>query len=287
MGPAVTSVLLGVAGMLGWGLYDFLGGLLSKRVGAFAPLFWSQVVGAATVLALAGPQVAWRGLAPSAAGLCVVASILYCAGYLFFFSGFEKGEVSVVAAVMNLWAVVTMLVAFAFMGQRLTVTQTAGAAAIVVGAVLASLRPVQLRGGGRLSAGTPQSVAGAVCFGLYWNVSEVVSESIGWLATTAVVKVGVVVVLLVVGRVRGRRAGSAGSRGLWATLVLMGVVEVAAVAAVNYGLVVGDAILVTPVASALSVVTIGLALVVLRERISLLQAGGVLLAVLGIVTTAL
>lgn len=288
MSAALTSVLLGVVGMLGWGLYDFLGGVLSRRVGAFAPLLWSQVFGAASVLALAVPLVAWSDVTPSAVALSVVAAGLYCGGYLFFFTGFERGEVSVVAAVMNLWAVVTMLVAFTVMGQRLSATQTVGAAAIIVGAMLASVDFAALRSGGaRLSAGTPQTLAGAVCFGLYWNVSEVVSEDVGWLATTAVVKVCVVVLLLGLGRLRGRAASSGGSRRLWLTLVAMGVVEVGAVAAVNYGIAVGDAILVTPVASALSVVTIALAIGVLRERISLSQGAGVLLAVAGIVTTAL
>lgn len=287
-GHPLTSVLLGVAGMFGWGLYDFLGGVLSRRLGSFSTLLWSQAAGAATVLLVAVPVVRWGVVTPSAAGLCLVASGLYCAGYLFFFAGFERGEVSVVAAVMNLWAVVTMLVAYLVMGQRLTPTQTVGAGAIILGATLASYRPTVASGRrGALSAGTPHTLAGAVFFGLYWNVSEVASEQIGWLATTAATKVGIVLVLAATAVAR-RRPGGAGARGLpWRTLAVMGLVEVAAVAAVNYGLTVGDAILITPVASALSVVTIGLALVVLRDRLSPLQGAGVVVAVLGIVGTAL
>ena len=41
----------------------------------------------------------------------------------------------------------------------------------------------------------------------------------------------------------------------------LGVIEVAAVALVNYGLTIGDAILITPIASALSIVTITLAVI--------------------------
>ena len=67
----------------------------------------------------------------------------------------------------------------------------------------------------------------------------------------------------------------------------MGVIEVCAVAAVNYGLAIGEAILVSPIASALSVVTIVLALVFLREKISALQGLGTAMAVVGIITTAL
>ena len=41
----------------------------------------------------------------------------------------------------------------------------------------------------------------------------------------------------------------------------LGVIEVAAVALVNYGLTIGDAIPITPIASALSIVTITLAVI--------------------------
>jgi len=57
-------------------------------------------------------------------------------------------------------------------------------------------------------------------------------------------------------------------------------------ALINYGLTIGDAILITPIASALSVVTILLAVVFLHERLTFLQTLGIGMAVLGIITTA-
>jgi bacterial/archaeal transporter family protein len=287
----LLSAVLGVCGMFGWGVYDFLGGVLSKRLGSFAPLYWSQAAAAAAIgLVALAAQAQWDLPLPSLL-LVPVAAGLYCAGYLFFFAGFERGDVSVVAATMNLWAVVTMVVAFGFAGQRLSAARTVGAATVVVGAMLASLDWARLRATGlRMSRGIPQTLLGAVFFGVYWNVSEVIAEEIGWLATTALIKVGVVMVLAVVAqvpRIRGRRPGrSFGSPRTAVVLAAMGVVEVGAVAAVNYGLQIGDAILVTPIASALSVVTIALAVVVLRERVSAMQAVGMAMAVAGIVTTA-
>jgi hypothetical protein len=41
----MLSVPLGVCGMFGWGVYDYLGGVLSKRMGAFGPLLWSHCFG--------------------------------------------------------------------------------------------------------------------------------------------------------------------------------------------------------------------------------------------------
>jgi uncharacterized membrane protein len=68
-------------------------------------------------------------------------------------------------------------------------------------------------------------------------------------------------------------------------ILLMGVIEVGAVALVNYGLTIGDAILITPIASALTIVTIMLAVIFLKEKVSKLQGVGVWLAIVGIIAT--
>jgi bacterial/archaeal transporter family protein len=102
------------------------------------------------------------------------------------------------------------------------------------------------------------------------------------------VKVAVVVILLGLALLSNWSMRPAtGSPRMLALMVGMGLIEVGAVAAVNYGLAIGDAILLTPIASALSVVTIALAVLVLREKVTRLQAVGMALAVAGIVTTAL
>lgn len=289
MSTTVLSVLLGVCGMVGWGVYDYLGGALSRRLGPFVPLLWSQAAG---MLAIAGVAVVVRpewDLSPRSLWLVPVAAGLYCGGYLCFFRGLEQGTISVVAAAMNLWAVVTMAVAFVVAGQRLSGPQTVGALAIIVGATVASVEWGELGDGGvRASAGVPVTLVGAVFFGLYWNVSEVISEDAGWLPTTVLIKVAVTATLLGVMAVRRRQARPAGARGgTLAVLVAMGLVEVVAVAAVNYGLTIGDAILITPIASALSVVTIVLAVVFHHDRVVPLQGLGMALAVAGIVATAL
>ena len=285
----MLSVLLGVCGMFGWGIYDFLGGVLAKRIGSFAPLFWSQVAGAATIVLAAIAIRTMMDLSMQSLLLAPVAAVLYCGGYLLFFKGFEKGNVSVIAATMNIWAVVTMAVAFLFMGQRLTAAQTIGAFTIIAGATLASIDWTKVREQGfQLSLGVRETLLGAWFFGVYWNVSEILSEDVGWLTTTVLIKLGIVVILLVFSMLtRQARQTLEGPTRITFVLVAMGVIEVCAVAAVNYGLAIGEAILVSPIASALSVVTIVLALVFLREKISALQGLGMAMAVAGIITTAL
>jgi transporter family protein len=221
--------------------------------------------------------------------LSLIAAILYSAGYLFFFKGFEIGNVSIIAATMNLWAVFTMLFAFMFMGQRLSVLQTLGVSMIIFGATLASLNWSEI-GNQRfqLSAGVKESVFGAFFFGIFWNVSEIISEKVGWLSTTLFVKFGIILFLLIFSLLVKQGIGltkiSAKTKYI---ILLMGIIETGAVALVNYGLTIGDAILITPIASALSIVTITLAIIFLKDKVTKLQGIGIVKAIVGIILTAL
>ena len=111
MTSAILSILCGIAGMFGWGLYDFLGGVYAKQIGSFKSLFWSQLSGLASVLLLLLVITTSFNIPTLIMALLPIAAIFYSAGYLFFFKGFELGNVSTVAATMNLWPVFTMLVA--------------------------------------------------------------------------------------------------------------------------------------------------------------------------------
>jgi drug/metabolite transporter (DMT)-like permease len=197
--------------------------------------------------------------------------------------------VSIIAATMNLWAVFTMLFAFIFMGQRLTTTQTIGVFMIISGATLASIDWGSIRNQRfQLSLGVKEAILGAFFFGIFWNISEIISEKTGWLLTTLLVKFGIVLSLLFFSFAVKQEVGLINSSTKTKYMILlMGIIEVIAVALVNYGLTIGDAILITPIASALSVVTITLAVIFLKDKISKLQGLGIVMAIAGIVATAL
>jgi bacterial/archaeal transporter family protein len=289
MSITLISILSGIVGMLGWGTYDFLGGVFAKQIGPNKSFFWSQLAGLASVLVLAFFLATSLHVPGLIIALLPIAAMLYSAGYLLFFRGLEIGNISIVAATMNLWAVFTMLFAFVFMGQRLTLIQLLGVLMIISGATLASVNWSDVRKREfQVSAGIREAVLGALFFGIFWNISQVISEQLGWLLTTLFVKLGIVVCLLIFFLLARRAFGlSQASRRTKYVLVLMGIIETAALAAVNYGLTIGDAILITPIASALSVVTISLAIIFLKEKVTRLQALGIVTAIVGIVVTAL
>jgi len=288
MSTTILSILLGIGGMFGWGIYDFLGGVFAKQIGAFKSLFWSQLAGFVSIFLLAIVFRSSVNVPVLVIILSIIAAILYSAGYLFFFKGFEIGNVSIIAATMNLWAVFTMLFAFIFMGQRLSALQTLGVLMIIFGATLASLNWSEIRNQRfQLSAGVKEAVFGAFFFGVFWNVSEIISEKVGWVFTTLFVKLGIILFLVIFSLPAKQKIGLAKtSTKTKAIILLMGVIEAGAVALVNYGLTIGDAILITPIASALSIVTITLAIIFLKDKVTKIQGLGIVTAIIGIIVTA-
>jgi len=281
--------LSGLGGMFGWGIYDFFAGVYSKKIGPFQTFFWSQLAGLFFVFLLFSAFSTTLHTQFSTIFLLPVAALFYSAGYLFFMRGFEIGNISIVAAIMNLWAVFTMLFAYLFMGQRLSALQGIGVFMIISGATLASIKMTEIKKRRlQISSGVKETILGAFFFGVFWNLSEVISEDIGWLPTTLFVKIGIIFFLLLLSffikRTLYLEASTLQTKFM---VAMMGVIEAGAVAIVNFGLTIGDAILITPIASALSVVTITMAIIFLKENISKLQGLGIMTAVSGIIATGL
>ena len=109
---------------------------------------------------------------------------------------------------------------------------------------------------------------------------------IGWFLTTLIVKVGVISFLLLLCFFKKKELfltkATTQTRSM---IVLMGTLEAGAVAIFNFGLLIGDAILIAPIASALSVVTILMAIIFLKDKITKLQGFGIISAIFGIIAT--
>ena len=287
MSSAIISLLSGLGGMFGWGIYDFFAGIYSKKIGPYKTFFWSQLAGLFFVLLLISVFTFTLNIPAWIIFLLPIAALFYSAGYLLFMKGFEIGNISIVAAIMNLWAVFTMLIAFIFMGQRLSALQSTGVLMIISGATLASLNWSDLKNKRfQLSSGVKETVLGAFFFGVFWNISEVISEKIGWLPTTLFVKIGIILFLLLLSfLIKRELCLTKASPKTKLMVVLMGIIEAGAVAIVNFGLTIGDAILITPIASALSVVTITMAIIFLKDKVTKLQGLGIVTAISGIIAT--
>lgn len=180
MSTAILSILSGIGGMFGWGIYDFLWGVYAKQIGPFKSFFWSQLAGLISAFLLIFVFTISLNVPILVIILLPIAAIIYSAGYLFFFKGFEIGNVSIVAATMNLWAVFTMLFAFIFMGQRLSTIQSLGVLMIISGVTLASLNWSDIRNQRfQLSSGVKETVLGLFSLVSFGTLARLYLKKLG------------------------------------------------------------------------------------------------------------
>jgi drug/metabolite transporter (DMT)-like permease len=127
----------------GWALLSSVGFgvfLAGMAPAADAGIFWAVLVSRVSLLAIF-VAVAWRlGAALRVDGRdlprVAVPGLLLFGGTLLYTAATREGDLSVVAVLGSLFPVVTVGLAFALLGERLTRVQGAGAVAAMVGSVL-------------------------------------------------------------------------------------------------------------------------------------------------------
>lgn len=289
MNKTLVSIIGGLSGMFGWGTSDFFANISSEKIGHHKTLFWSQTAG---LLLIAITMFIFTRDYTISSNLWIaylVAGITYTFGYLNFYKGFEVGNVSVVSALVNVQNIFVILVTHFVMGQSLTSLQIPAIIMILLGVTLVSVDFSEFKKGGQVfRKGVKETLIASFLFGaIYWPVSEYLAERTDWILATFVLKLIALVTLLGISFFNKTKLAleNADNKTKW-TVAVVGLLEAVAVLGVSFGVSIGDAILVSPISSALTLVTVALAVIFLKEKVNKQQAFGILLAVAGIVLTA-
>jgi drug/metabolite transporter (DMT)-like permease len=303
-----VAVLLALGSSIAWGVADFLGGLVSRRLPALHVVWASQLAG---LLAIVTTTVLASD--PGRPGAVVVPAVLAGlaggAGLVAFYRALAIGPMGVVSPIAALGVVVPVLVGLA-RGERPSALAFIGMGVAVVGVVAAS-RP-ELRGGaGRspvlLAVGAAAGFGTALVFitdgsqhSPLWTMVEMRVVSVGLIGLTVLVSTRRMP------RVRGGRSGGRAPRpsggpslpppliGRWqgwtgrtaALVATTGVADVAANVALGVASRSAYVSVVGVLGSLYPVVTILLAVAVLRERLAGVQVVGVFATLAGVVLVA-
>jgi drug/metabolite transporter (DMT)-like permease len=275
----VVSILLALAASVAWGVSDFLGGFISRRLAIAAVLLISQVVGLALALPLAAlhaaPVLDARTVVFAAAG-----SASGLVGITALYRGMSVGLVSIVAPISATGAAVPVLFGV-LRGERPAAIQSLGIVLALVGIVLASRAAGEPNSASRpvLARGVGLAVVAALGFGGYFVLLHEASvRDVLW-ATVVQRLAGVCIVAVVVLAMRtSLRVG-------WArlpSLLLVGTLDTGANVLYAFASTLGLVSLAAVLASLFPVVTVILARVVLHERLSAYQGIGVVSALAGV-----
>lgn len=136
------------------------------------------------------------------------------------------------------------------------------------------------------ATGTKEVLIATVLFGVFFvPLNERLAEMENWLVVTLYVKLFAVIIVLIFSKIISKETLSIQSNSFknLFLLFIVGVLEALAVLGVNFGLSFGDGIIVMPISSSLTVITVTLAFLFTKERPTNQQKLGIFLTVLGII----
>lgn len=290
--------LLGLGSAIIYGASDFFAGLASRRLSSLFVAFASSVVaGLIVLLAVLVSSPTWS---VETVLLGSVAGLLGSIGTWAFYASLAIGPMSVISpGVATIYAVVPAIAGIA-MGERFPPIGYVALVAVVGAAILLSLH-----GGDRTSRVRPRAallgaVAGFGYAGYIIAIDRTAPESglVPLLVDFMVAVLGFGLVVLVI-RMRGARkrrdakpaAPASSSRESHRRALLLSVATGVTLAIGNIllviGLHIGDLAVLGVLNSLYPLGTVLLAMIVLRERLSILQSAGVLLALGGSALLAL
>jgi len=275
-------IALALASSLVWGVADFLGGVFARRAPLTAVTVVSQTAGFVALLV----WLAFRGFSVGSAsfGFGALGGLCSAVGLSAFYKGLAVGTMSIVSPVAACGAVVPFALALA-RGERPSVWAVAGAIVALVGAVLASAAESRATGDRRLGALLALVAAFTIGLFVYFlGLGGKHGDPFGALLGARVGSLS----LLVAGALalRAPLAPLAPRRTLLPAIALVGLLDSSANALFVFATRGGYLSVVSVLGSLYPVVTLLAAHVVLSERITRVQRGGVALALVGVCVVA-
>ena len=287
--------LYGIGAAVCYGLTDLLAAKAARSVGPVTAAYFINLI---TLLVFAAIHAAFpdpRQGAVDATGLAfaATASVLIAVGLLAFFKALALGPVSLVSPISSAYPLVTTLLAIFAFGSQLPGLKLIGIVLVTSGVMVASgLSGSPAHDAHASSRGPRLALITAVCWGVGYSLMARSMDTLHWRLATLVEAAGIMVVLTAllpfVKSEGGLRVLSRWRSLGQGSVIAAGVLQLAALAALNVGLSLpSSAAVVTAISACYPIVTMALAVAYLHERPRTLALCGALASVAGVALLSL
>ena len=278
------GAIWGLISLFSWGVADYLARIYSTRVGSLRTAFYIRFISLLPPL-LIFPVQAYVGHLHNPTDWSVVLKlgpilgIVLALAYVAYYRGLETGTVSIVVAVASAWFAVGVILAFILLDEVLSIHQALIIGIIATGIIM--LSGLQTSTNGK-PTGFTYGVAAMLLLGTATLLFKYLGEASGPIMTSFVGSLGSIIVLWIWLRVSGLKVGLPRREGIQ-ILMLAGILDVGGVLCMIIGLSQAPIFIVASLSAAHPIVTMSLALLFLKERLSKVQSIGVILTVLGVI----
>jgi len=280
------GVMLALVAMVGYGFSDLFLTKAARRSGEYPTLFWRGII----ILLLTLPVVlAVEGtiLIPlEHLWLLLLLGVIGTLAYYSYSKAVKVGVVSVISPFSHSAVLLTILLAFIFLGERLNMLQSLAVGLIILGMVFISvdykeLKKMRVK---HLTRGMGYAVITFFGWGLYSFLNKIAIDRIGPFLTLFYFEVvSLAALLIVLPWSSGVKIDKVGMKFvIWLAIVIT-VADIAANIAISMSLL----SVVIPIIYSATLVTLVLAAVFLNEKIGRIQKISALAIILGIILVSI
>ncbi|MFB3738564.1 MAG: EamA family transporter [Candidatus Velamenicoccus archaeovorus] len=284
-------MIFGLTAALGWGLADFGGAVVGRRIGSLRAVLVSQGLSALAMTAIfvaAGHGVSEIG---PIAGWLALAGAVSATAYFSHYRALELGPVAVVSPIGAAYALVGVVLAVVLLGERPGTMALAGGVVTVVGVMLASTDLRGLTRGTRTAAGpgVRWALLSSVLFGVGAFLLGWFAQRVGWVAGLWASRAAQFAAMALFAGVwkRGDLGLRTTARGALLGAALVGLADLVGVVAYSAGAESGFISIVLVASAVFPLLALALAVAVLGERPVPNQYAGVVLVVGGLLMLGL
>ena len=275
----MLSLTLGMIAACAWGVHDFCIRFVSQRGGILPAIATVMVGGALFLLPISGAFGNWSAMTLQSFGLSVISGAVYLVGCISLYKAFGIGPVRVVAPIVGSYPILSIGWA-ALMGQPILWDQWLAVGCVIMGVAIVGMLSDHSESDGSQRAAIGWSLVGAGGFAMAFAVghlaTQVGSELPVILVTRLTAATGAIILLAL------SSGAKMPERSAWPLLALMSLLD-----ALALGIVIAAGNLHRPefaavAASTFGIITIILAWLFLKERMTGGQWFGVAVCFLGI-----
>ena len=276
-------MIYGLVAALGFGLADFEGAIAGRRIGSLWTVILGQTLSAVVMTAVFVTTDTSVSVLGPFLGFVALNGVCAAAAYQTHYRALELGPVAVVSPIGSAYAVIGVLLAVVFLGERPGALALVGTVVTVVGVALVSTDLREFRAGIRgVARGVPWALVSTVTFGVAGFLLGYLSQRAGWVAALWASRTAQVVCYVPLAiAVRSKLPQIRDRRGLTFALVAA-LADIVGVIGLSVGSERGFVSITLAASAIFPLVAVVLSLLILHERLVMNQFAGIALVIGGL-----
>lgn len=285
------TILPGIFSMLFWGIAIYLAATVSRKIGNVLTLFWMQLFGLAAGIPyfLRNIHVFHYSLIPTLLPVLIFIALFQIIAYLAFYRGMEKGLVSLVSPLGSTWSLVTAILGVIVYHEILKTHQILAITSIIIGILIISvnLKSIFQTKKIELLTGVREGILSMFGWGVAWFLTVIPTRNLGWFLPAFLFRIILIIMLAVYIALQKQPFVPQKSHFPLLPLLTIGLFDMLAFMSLSIGISQTNSSIIAPIASANTIVVIGLAVIFLKEKLKFNQMIGIIGILIGIILISL